>query len=112
MRQLSPADAEVAVSGEIESEDGFNVLDAALPKNLADPRDKGKNPKTVQRNCTNVAWICPFLALLGVCCWITRIAVRVGKPAIMFRPPNFQGELCGKRRYHGMKFLYFCLRQE
>ena len=102
----------VAVSGEIESEDGFNVLDAALPKNLADPRDKGKNPKTVQRNCTNVAWICPFLALLGVCCWITRIAVRVGKPAIMFRPPNFQGELCGKRRYHGMKFLYFCLRQE
>lgn len=111
MRQLSPADAEISVSSDFGSEDGFNVLDAALPKNLADPRDKGKTPKTVLRKCTNVAWIFPFLALFGVCGWITHIAARVGKPAIMFRPPNFQGELCGKRRYHGMKFLFFCLRE-
>eukprot|EP00439_Symbiodinium_sp_Y106_P077572 s685_g16.t1 len=88
------------------------LLPAAPPPNPEDPLDKGCEPLTVQRKCTDVVWIFPFLVLLGVSAYATYEAAQVGNFRSIFRVPNFQSEMCGEGERKAKTFLYFCMKHD
>jgi len=80
--------------------------------NLSDPEDKGHDPTTVPRRCTDVFWIFPYLLLLAGSVWISIESNKVGKLGVLTTLPDLEGKLCGFGLNRNKPYLYFCMQKE
>ncbi|CAK9111859.1 Choline transporter-like 1 [Durusdinium trenchii] len=76
-----------------------------------DPKDKGFNPSTVPRECTDVFWIIPFIICLGLTVFIWNDAIKNGNLHDLVSLPDLNGNLCGHGVNRDKPFLYFCMQQ-
>lgn len=80
--------------------------------NRLDPQDKGYDPSTLPRKCTDLCWIFPFFVSLCTYAYILVASVRVGNLEILTTLPDWEGNLCGQGVNKGRPYLYFCMSQE
>ena len=87
-------------------------MDVKTPRIASkDPDDKGYDPASVPRECTDWCWIIPFVILLAGFAVVTRDAVREGDLTRLFTLPDLNGNLCGHGLNRDKPFLYFCMQQ-
>ena len=77
-----------------------------------DPEDRGFDPSTVPRECTDTCWIIPFIICFGIFIFVCSDALSKGDLSNLVRLPDLNGHLCGQGINRDKPFLYFCMQQD
>jgi len=77
-----------------------------------DPEDKGYEPSSVPRGCTDVLWFIPFLVCVALAAYAVHYAVEKGDLNKFVSLPDRDGVPCGQGHNRGKPFLYFCMQKD